>query len=141
MSQRDVEILREAYAAYNQAFDDADPIRALTGVFRRYLDPRIEWINEPESPDRATTRGIENVMRWFESGLEVWESVRQVPEEFRKVGDKVVVLVRTRAKERGSGVELSEPWAHVCTLRDGRIIRLEQFRNREQALKAAGPDC
>ena len=115
-----------------------DPIRALRAAFQRYLDPNVEWVNEPQSPDEPIAHGIDAVMRWFESGLEVWGAVRQVPQEISQAGDKVLVLVQTTATERESGIELSESWAHVCTVRDGRITRLEQFRDRDKAVEAAG---
>jgi uncharacterized protein len=140
MSESDIEILRAAYTAYNDAFDDRDPITALRAAFQRYLDPEIEWINESASPDEPTAHGLEEVIRWFVSGLEVWQSMRQIPEEFRQFGDRVLVLVRAEATERERGVELSESWAHVCTLRGGKIMRLEQFRDRDRALEAASSD-
>ena len=137
MTPRDIQILHDAYAAYNEAFNDPDPIPRLRAAFERYFDPEIEWINASQSPDQATAHGIAGVLKWFEDGLEVWEAMRQVPEEFHDAGDQVVVFVKTQARERDSGIELSEPWAHVCAMRGGKIARLEQFRDRGKALAAA----
>ncbi len=40
------------------------------------------------------------------------------------------------AKQSGAAVEISN--AHVLTLRDGRVMRLEVFLNRAEALEAVG---
>jgi ketosteroid isomerase-like protein len=52
--------------------------------------------------------------------------------------DRDLVFVRLEARGRTTGLELSEPWAHLVTVRNGRVSRLEQFRNRDEALEAAG---
>jgi ketosteroid isomerase-like protein len=50
----------------------------------------------------------------------------------------VVVLVIQRARPKGSSAEITIKIADVWTLRDGRVLLLETFPQRNPALKAAG---
>jgi ketosteroid isomerase-like protein len=54
------------------------------------------------------------------------------------VGDRVVVLQHERRRGRGSGVEVESETAVLFDLRDGLVIRLQGFMDREDALEAAG---
>jgi ketosteroid isomerase-like protein len=64
--------------------------------------------------------------------------VRQLPERSIDCGDQVLVFVRTEARERTAGLEMNEQWVHLLTLRDGKMVRFQQFRDRDEALEAAG---
>jgi ketosteroid isomerase-like protein len=77
-------------------------------------------------------------MEFFETILEAFEQVRQVPERFIDCGDHVLVFLRSEARGRTAGLEINEQWAHLVTVRDGKIVRLQQFRDRDEALEAAG---
>jgi ketosteroid isomerase-like protein len=48
------------------------------------------------------------------------------------------VFVRTSGTARQSGAPVEIPVAHVLTLRDGRVTRLEVFLDRHEALEAVG---
>ena len=61
-----------------------------------------------------------------------------MPEEFVDRGDRVVVTVRLQGRGRGSGVEVDARFYDVYTLRDGLIVRMDQFTERTQALEAVG---
>jgi ketosteroid isomerase-like protein len=47
------------------------------------------------------------------------------------------VTVRFRARGRGSGVEVDAHLYDVFTLRDGKIVRMDQFAEQSEALDAA----
>jgi ketosteroid isomerase-like protein len=70
---------------------------------------------------------------------EVWEEFRLEPDEFVDGGDRVVVIGRWVGKGRGSGIEVQRPVAHVFTLHDGRVVRVELgYTGRGDALEATG---
>ena len=48
----------------------------------------------------------------------------------------MIVVLHEQDRGRGSGVGLERNWAQVWTFRNGRIIRMEAFRTREEALDA-----
>jgi ketosteroid isomerase-like protein len=77
-------------------------------------------------------------MEFFDRILDAFEYVHQVPERFVDCGEQVLVFVRTEARARTAGLEVDEPWAHLVTVRNGKIARVKQFRNRAEALEAAG---
>jgi ketosteroid isomerase-like protein len=137
MSEENVEIVRQIYAAYNAAVSAPNRLEAIRVVWERFSDPEIEWENAPTAPGQQIFHGIDGVMEFFGAVLEVFDQGRQVPERFIDCGDQVLVFVRTEVRERSSGLEMKEHWAHLVTLHDGKVVRLQQFRDREQALEAA----
>jgi ketosteroid isomerase-like protein len=48
----------------------------------------------------------------------------------------VVVLASYYGQGKGSGVEIHQDGAHVFELRDGKVVRLEIFANREKAIES-----
>jgi ketosteroid isomerase-like protein len=58
-----------------------------------------------------------------------------------EVGGRVFVTHLIRARGKGSGLELTETYWSVWTLRDGRALKLALFVDRARARAAAGlPD-
>jgi ketosteroid isomerase-like protein len=138
MSQENVEMIRNSYAAYDAAVSAPNPREAIRAFLERFADPEIEWDPDPIQVEQQIYHGIDGVMEFFEQILEAFEQVRQVPERFIDCGDQVLVFVRTEARERTAGLEINEQWVHLVTVRDGKIVRLQQFRDRDEALEAAG---
>jgi hypothetical protein len=66
------------------------------------------------------------------------EELETVVEEVIDNGDKVVMAVRYRGRGRGSGVEVNDRLFEVHTFRDGQCVRKVDFRERSEALEAAG---
>jgi ketosteroid isomerase-like protein len=54
------------------------------------------------------------------------------------MGDHVVAAVRLRGRGRGSGVEVDARFYEVYTLSHGKILRMDQFTQRSEALQAVG---
>ena len=63
---------------------------------------------------------------------------RPLPEEFFEGDDRVVVFVTQRAQPKGSSAVIEIKTGDVWTLRDGKVLTLETFPQREKALEAAG---
>ena len=99
----------------------------------------MEWGWSDEFPGLAgVSRDPEVRSRRLREWLSPWEDWRCEAEEFIASGDFVVVLTRYTGRGKGSRVEVDTRGAHLWTLRDGRVIRLEVFSSRERALAAAG---
>jgi ketosteroid isomerase-like protein len=121
MSQESVEIVRR--------FLVGDVDEALT-----YADPEIVWNPIEELPTQGHGAVRASLARWKAE----WDDYEMLPEEFVDRGDRVVVTVRLGGRGRGSGVEIDARFYDVYTLRDGKIVRMDQFTERSQALEAAG---
>jgi ketosteroid isomerase-like protein len=130
MSQENVEIVRRATEAYNRR-DFAESIR--------WVDPEVEWdMSRIEVPEAEVYRGYDGLRTFSQRWDESWESVTVAPEEFIDAGNKVISVVHQVGRGKASGVEVDQRFAQLWTLRDGKIIRMEMYRDREAALEAAG---
>jgi ketosteroid isomerase-like protein len=70
---------------------------------------------------------------------EVWgDDVRLEPTELIDLGDRLVLLADMPMRAQASGVPLAEKYAGVMTLRNGRVIRVDDFLNQGEALEAVG---
>jgi ketosteroid isomerase-like protein len=59
-------------------------------------------------------------------------------EEIIDAGDRVVLSAHHRGRGRGSGIKVDARYYEVYTLRDGKIIRVDEYTERIAALEAAG---
>jgi ketosteroid isomerase-like protein len=122
MSEESVEIVRR--------FLIADVDEAMT-----YADPGIVW----NPIEELATEGHDAVRASLARWKAEWDDYKVLPEEFEDRGDRVVVTVRLRGRGRGSGVEIDARFYDLYTLRDGKIVRMDQFTERWQALEAVEP--
>jgi ketosteroid isomerase-like protein len=76
----------------------------------------------------------------YEAALEAlpWDTHRFVPEEMLDHGEHVVVGGMQIGRGRGSGVEVRLSTFHVFTMREGKVTRHLSYRDRSEALQAAG---
>ena len=129
MSQENVEIVRRALEAYER--------EGLDGLMC-YLDPQIEWTTTGAFLEAATYHGHEGVRRYLGAMIDEFDDLRNTPEEFIDAGEQVVLTTRAsgRGKLSGAPVELMMAW--VSLVKDGRIIRIRNYREKAEALEAAG---
>ena len=74
----------------------------------------------------------------MESMTRYWDEIRFEPLEYIDAGESVVVDARLVGQGKKSGVAVERTWSYVWTLRSGRVIRMEGYADRAEALKAAG---
>jgi ketosteroid isomerase-like protein len=73
---------------------------------------------------------------WF-SAFEFDDWQLEVDERFDR-DDRVVVMARQHGPGSSSGADVSLKFAQVLTLRAGKIVRVDNYLDRGQALEAAG---
>jgi ketosteroid isomerase-like protein len=76
---------------------------------------------------------IERQMQAFEVGT-MWMK----PLEYIDVGDRLVVPYRWGGRARHTGIEMEFTFAHVITMRNGRMMRMEAYASKSEALEAVG---
>jgi hypothetical protein len=130
MSQENVEIVRQ-FVEHWQRLD----WEGLTGL----LDPDVEQVATVGGVEEgAVMHGLDEIRRDYEQVEETWEEHRIEPEQIIDAGERVVLFHREYHRGRSSGVELDLDAAVVFDLRDGRIVRIQGYMDRDAALKAAG---
>jgi ketosteroid isomerase-like protein len=67
-----------------------------------------------------------------------WTDYRADLEELIDAGPSVVVVAHEQARGKGSGVPYELRVAEVLTFHRGKVIRWELFRDKAEALEAAG---
>jgi ketosteroid isomerase-like protein len=77
-------------------------------------------------------------VRWLEDFGAAWSEYNIEPEEYLDAGDRAVAFVRMRATGVGSGVTVERQDAIVAEMRDRKVVRVDYYNNRQQALEAIG---
>lgn len=129
MSQQNVEAIRRVYERWSEG-DFESPVEV--------FDPLVLFVMRPGFPDTGTYLGVDRIAEYTRGFLEPWTKITLEAEEIADVGDHVVVTVRQRGVGGVSGAATEFRYAQVWSLRGGKVIRLENFRERAEARQAAG---
>jgi ketosteroid isomerase-like protein len=127
MSQANVEVVRRFFDCYRRG-DYAAATECLAA--------HVVYEVGQELP----AHGREEVRGMWERWDSTWDELKTVPEEFIDAGHRVLVTVYYSARGRGSGIKYEERLFEVYTLSDGKCVRRQEFRERSEALEAAGLD-
>ena len=117
-----------------EAFNCGDIEGSLT-----ILHPEIEWHTYiVPGPGGGTYNGHDGVRELWSDARRVFGEFKNVPERLFEAGDHVVAFVRVEGVGTQSGIAVQARIAHVHTFRDGKVIRVESFEDRDEALRAGG---
>jgi ketosteroid isomerase-like protein len=84
-------------------------------------------------------RGLEEYRKYVATTSEVWGPDNHIaPVELIDLGERIVLLANVPMRAQASGVALTEAFALVATLKDGRMIRQQEYYNHAEALEAVG---
>jgi ketosteroid isomerase-like protein len=80
-------------------------------------------------------RGPEGYREYVATTAEVFGAeVYFKPAELIDLGERIVVLATAPMRAQASGVPLTETFAYVWTVKDGKIIRLQEYYDHDEAL-------
>jgi ketosteroid isomerase-like protein len=130
VSQENVEIITRMYRAWNSGDMDA-----LLAVFDAEVEVRPALSTFLGS---SVYRGHEGVSAWYAETYEPWAEMTAEPQRFVDAAERTVVVVGLHARVPGGGVDVDAQIAHVLTVRDGRIVKLDGYDTPEAALSAVG---
>ena len=135
MSQENVDIIRGMYDAF--ARGDVPAVLEI-------LDSDIEWreaenfLYADHSPYVGHTEVLEGVFARL--GAE-WEGFAATPDSYLDAGETVVTQGHYSGVYKDSGKLVRAQFAHVLTMRGGKVIRFQQYTDTKQfAQAAARPD-
>jgi ketosteroid isomerase-like protein len=131
MSEENVEIVRQLVEAFNEGGMGAQ-------ATLNFFAPDAVFEEPPEQPGPRVARGRESVGRMFTQFDEAWEKHQSHPDEIRAIDDERVLLLSSEHFRGRDGIELDQPAWTIFTLRDGKIVLMQPFWDRVNALEAAG---
>ena len=129
MSQENVEIVRRAIEAWTR-HDVEGSVRDLDP------DAELDW-SESLGPESGVYRGTEEIRRFWEGWLDLFEEISVTIEEFIDAGEHVVVPNRTHLRGR-DGIEVDAGSTSVWRLRGGKIVWQRLYQEKKAALEALG---
>ena len=135
MSRENVEIVREAMAAYSLGDKDR---------WAQFMDPELETVPVPEFPEPAPLIGPDAAWDFYQrfgetiAGSELYENAGFETTELIDAGERVFACQRTPLQGRGSVEEVEFRLWGVHTFDQGRWVRTQWFFDRSEALAAAG---
>jgi ketosteroid isomerase-like protein len=130
MSEQDnVEVVKRAYENFK-----AGDIGALLGQMSEDVDWRLPEIQG--APFAGARKGRGQVSEFFSSLADSQDVLSFEPREFVAQGDKVVALGSYRWRVKKNGREYGGEWAHVFTVRDGRIAAFHEYMDSAAAAAA-----
>ena len=76
--------------------------------------------------------------RNFQRFETAWDELEVTAEQFIDAGERVFVTAHFRGRRRASGIPVDARLYEVYTLSDAKIVRIDEFTDRNAAFQAAG---
>jgi ketosteroid isomerase-like protein len=135
MSQENVEIVRRVF--------DAVANRDSASILALYDPDVVIDFSDGTLADRigqgGTYRGHDGLRAFDQELRDAFDDFETNCEELIEAGPRVLSVSRYRARGRRSGLEIDGPLQFgIWTIRNGTIIRVDWFDEREEAFEAAG---
>ena len=109
-------------------------------VIRQVLGSDVRWEVVDGFPYGAVYKGLDSVLRDFFGRLFAdFDEFVANGSEFFESGEYVIVLGSYSGRARKSGKRFTARFAHVWTLQDGLIVRLQQCADTVQLARALAP--
>jgi ketosteroid isomerase-like protein len=86
---------------------------------------------------RGPSSGFDAMRSDMERWASAFDELTVTVEEIIDAGDQVVVVTHHEGRGRESGVEVDTRFYEVHSLRDGKVSRVDEYIERDDALQAA----
>jgi ketosteroid isomerase-like protein len=128
MSEENVELAKDAVAAFNR--------RDVPALVEMTTDD-FQWVTWTGTVESTVYDGAEGLAEYFHDA-DVWEVLNLDVQEFRDLGDRVLVIGTFHLRGGGSGAEVEAPYYSAFFFSEGKLARVLSFRTEDEALKAVG---
>ena len=130
MSQENVEAMRRALDAFN---------RRDMAAWLAVCDAEAEDVPPWEWPESEVTQGSEAIWDLYVGNMGPWDGAVFEYFDFIEAGANAVVAhFGGEVKGKASGAPVAWNYWQVGTFRDRKLIRIEWFADRAEALKSVG---
>jgi ketosteroid isomerase-like protein len=103
------------------------------------LDPGITWHTYlVPGPGGGTYVGHDGVRELWDDARNIFGEFRNEPERVILRDDRVLAFIRVCGRGKESGVEVQAKIAHIHTFRGGKVVRVESYEDREEAMLELG---
>lgn len=130
MAQENVEVVRRAFAAFNERDLDALVAGCTDDVEWRLIGGFVDLMG-------AEHQGRDTLRRWFQDWIENLGGRAEL-ESLLEVDDRVVLLMRVVGAGEASGAATTHRTGQVFTFRDGQISAIDNYWEAGEALAAVG---
>jgi uncharacterized protein len=110
-------------------------------IIRQVLAPDVRWEVVEGFPYSEVYLGLNGVSDFFTRLFTDFEDWRTEPSEFFETGDHVIAIGAYTAKAKATGKTFKARFAHVWTIRNGVIARLQQVADTVQLSRALESDA
>src|ERR1700730_11962788 len=122
MSRDNVELVRQIYRQmetrdYARAGELFDPDVVLVRIGDEFADLAGEW------------HGRDELWAVIKDYFRTWEDLRHDLKRIIDLGDRVLLIAMQTARGRQSGVMVEHEGAFLYTFREGRVVRVDAYRD------------
>ena len=111
--------------------------RGDTESFLAVLDDGAEWVNPPYAVEPGTKRGTGGFREALDRMQASFGGIRLKVDEVIEASETTVVVTgHWTGTGTAGGVRLETPFSSLLTLRGGKVVRYEWFREKAEALEA-----
>jgi uncharacterized protein len=129
-SSSNVELITRVYREWNRG-----DMQALLDVFDADVEVRPALSTFLAS---MVYRGHDGIRTWYAELNEPRAELQADPERFIDAGERTLVVVALHARVPGGHVDVAAEIAHVVTIREGPIMRLDGYDEPDVAFAAVG---
>jgi ketosteroid isomerase-like protein len=132
MSSENVDAIRRAFEGYAWRRDR----QAFLGM----IAPDAVWdLSRSPFPDARVYHGRDGVADWLGGLDDAFEDIRYEVEEVTDLGEgQVLSIIRLQGHGKFSKIDVDYRFVPVFTFRHGKVVRMDRYGDRAEALAAAG---
>jgi ketosteroid isomerase-like protein len=127
MATSNLDLVRRIYEEFNETLE----------LPRWALRDDVEWQPPSDEPDNAWRFGADAVSAYVREWASTFDEYRCAVDELTERGNRVVASVHLHGRIGKQGQGLSIPLTQVWTIENDQVVRVQEFRTRDEALSAS----
>jgi ketosteroid isomerase-like protein len=125
--------------------ENLDLVRSIYAAWGRGDFSATEWADSEivfvivGGPDPGSWSGLSGMGQGWRGWLAAWDAYGAEADEYRELDpERVLVFGRMSGRGKSSGVNVETEFANLLHIREGKVVRLALYSNRERALADLG---